>query len=118
STTLAHAYRFSPPSLTSCPSPPQPPLFPYTTLFRSLSAAGLRAIAAGNVGLPLTTAVLERPRYDALAVELSSFQLHWSSALGFRSEEHTSNSSHGSISYAVFCLKKKKKKSACRPNAE
>src|SRR5207245_7199818 len=26
-----------------------------------------------------------------------------------RSEEHTSNSSHGSISYAVFCLKKKKK---------
>src|SRR5207245_10141248 len=25
-----------------------------------------------------------------------------------RSEEHTSNSSHGSISYAVFCLKKKK----------
>ena len=49
-----------------------------------LSAAGLRAIAAGNVGLPLTTAVLERPRYDALAVELSSFQLHWSSALGFQ----------------------------------
>src|SRR5207245_10717151 len=27
-----------------------------------------------------------------------------------RSEEHTSNSSHGSISYAVFCLKKKKKR--------
>src|SRR2546422_8928036 len=27
-----------------------------------------------------------------------------------RSEEHTSNSSHGYISYAVFCLKKKKKK--------
>src|SRR5207245_4273812 len=26
-----------------------------------------------------------------------------------RSEEHTSNSSHGSISYAVFCLKKKNK---------
>src|SRR5687768_17741534 len=27
-----------------------------------------------------------------------------------RSEEHTSNSSHGYISYAVFCLKKKKNK--------
>src|SRR2546427_11803938 len=27
-----------------------------------------------------------------------------------RSEEHTSNSSHSQISYAVFCLKKKKKK--------
>src|SRR2546422_8885202 len=29
-----------------------------------------------------------------------------------RSEEHTSNSSHGYISYAVFCLKKKKKKTS------
>src|SRR2546430_4841552 len=29
------------------------------------------------------------------------------SALGQRSEEHTSNSSHSQISYAVFCLKKK-----------
>ena len=28
---------------------------------------------------------------------------------GARSEEHTSNSSHITISYAVFCLKKKKK---------
>src|SRR5437763_7165580 len=32
------------------------------------------------------------------------------SATGERSEEHTSNSSHRCISYAVFCLKKKKKK--------
>src|SRR3712207_7172924 len=29
-------------------------------------------------------------------------------AVGLRSEEHTSNSSHANISYAVFCLKKKK----------
>src|SRR5205809_3304646 len=33
-------------------------------------------------------------------------------APGSRSEEHTLNSSHGYISYAVFCLKKKKKKDA------
>src|SRR5207249_7479455 len=32
------------------------------------------------------------------------------SAVVIRSEEHTSNSSHVSISYAVFCLKKKTKK--------
>ena len=44
-----------------------------------LSAAGLRTVAAGNVGLPLLDAVLEP--YDVLAVELSSFQLHWSSSL-------------------------------------
>ena len=45
-----------------------------------LSAAGHRTVAAGNVGLPLLDAVLD-PSYDVLAVELSSFQLHWSSSL-------------------------------------
>ncbi|HET7311807.1 MAG TPA: UDP-N-acetylmuramoyl-L-alanine--D-glutamate ligase [Mycobacteriales bacterium] len=43
-----------------------------------LRAAGHRTVAAGNVGLPLITAVLAQPRYDVIAVELSSFQLHWS----------------------------------------
>ena len=46
-----------------------------------LQAAGLRAVAAGNVGLPLLDAVLSPEPYDVLAVELSSFQLHWSSTL-------------------------------------
>jgi UDP-N-acetylmuramoylalanine--D-glutamate ligase len=46
-----------------------------------LRTAGLRTVAAGNVGLPLTTAVLAEPSYDVLAVELSSFQLHWSREL-------------------------------------
>jgi UDP-N-acetylmuramoylalanine--D-glutamate ligase len=45
-----------------------------------LTAAGHRTVAAGNVGLPLLDAVLD-PSYDVLAVELSSFQLHWSSSL-------------------------------------
>ena len=44
-----------------------------------LRAAGHRTVAAGNVGLPLLEAVLDR--YDVLAVELSSFQLHWSSTV-------------------------------------
>ena len=44
-----------------------------------LSAAGLRTVAAGNVGLPLLDAVLDD--HDVLAVELSSFQLHWSSTV-------------------------------------
>jgi len=43
-----------------------------------LLAAGLRAVATGNVGLPVVEAVLAEPAYDVLAVELSSFQLHWS----------------------------------------
>ena len=46
-----------------------------------LRAAGLRAVAAGNVGTPLLEAVLHPEPYDVLAVELSSFQLHWTSSL-------------------------------------
>jgi UDP-N-acetylmuramoylalanine--D-glutamate ligase len=46
-----------------------------------LTSAGLRAVAAGNVGLPLLDAVLAPEPYDVLAVELSSFQLHWSRTL-------------------------------------
>jgi len=46
-----------------------------------LTAAGHRTVAAGNVGLPLLDAVLADPPYDVLAVELSSFQLHWSSTV-------------------------------------
>ncbi|MEP7193115.1 MAG: UDP-N-acetylmuramoyl-L-alanine--D-glutamate ligase [Actinomycetota bacterium] len=42
-----------------------------------LRAAGLRATSAGNVGTPLLEAVLHPDPYDVLAVELSSFQLHW-----------------------------------------
>ena len=46
-----------------------------------LRAAGRRAVAAGNVGLPLLEAVLHPDPYDVLAVELSSFQLHWSPSI-------------------------------------
>lgn len=46
-----------------------------------LAAAGHRTVAAGNVGLPLLEAVLAPEPYDVLAVELSSFQLYWSSTV-------------------------------------
>ncbi|MGH3355196.1 MAG: UDP-N-acetylmuramoyl-L-alanine--D-glutamate ligase [Nocardioidaceae bacterium] len=46
-------------------------------LWSMLRAAGLRAAAAGNVGTPLLEAVMHPEPYDVLAVELSSFQLHW-----------------------------------------
>jgi UDP-N-acetylmuramoylalanine--D-glutamate ligase len=42
-----------------------------------LTAAGLRAAAVGNVGTPVLAAVLDPVPHDVLAVELSSFQLHW-----------------------------------------
>jgi UDP-N-acetylmuramoylalanine--D-glutamate ligase len=46
-----------------------------------LRAAGLRAAAVGNVGTSIIDAVTAGERYDVLAVELSSFQLHWSSTV-------------------------------------
>jgi UDP-N-acetylmuramoylalanine--D-glutamate ligase len=46
-----------------------------------LRAAGLRTVAAGNVGLPLVEAVMDPEPYDALAVELSSFQLHYTTSM-------------------------------------
>ena len=46
-----------------------------------LAAAGHRAIAAGNVGTSVVGAVAEPDPYPVLAVELSSFQLHWSATL-------------------------------------
>jgi UDP-N-acetylmuramoylalanine--D-glutamate ligase len=46
-----------------------------------LRAAGHHTVAAGNVGLPLVQAVLAEMPYDVLAVELSSFQLHWAPSL-------------------------------------
>ncbi|WP_030547347.1 UDP-N-acetylmuramoyl-L-alanine--D-glutamate ligase [Streptomyces exfoliatus] len=42
-----------------------------------LEAAGLRTAAVGNIGVSLLDAVLGEERYDVLAVELSSYQLHW-----------------------------------------
>jgi UDP-N-acetylmuramoylalanine--D-glutamate ligase len=46
-----------------------------------LRAAGLRSVAAGNVGLPLVEAVMDPAPYDVLAVELSSFQLHYTDSM-------------------------------------
>ncbi|HEY3530111.1 MAG TPA: UDP-N-acetylmuramoyl-L-alanine--D-glutamate ligase [Nocardioides sp.] len=46
-----------------------------------LRAAGLRSVAAGNVGLPLVEAVMDPTPYDVFAVELSSFQLHYTDSL-------------------------------------
>jgi UDP-N-acetylmuramoylalanine--D-glutamate ligase len=51
-----------------------------------LAAAGHRTIAVGNVGTPIVEAVAgdgtgPAEPYDVLAVELSSFQLHWSQSL-------------------------------------
>ena len=42
-----------------------------------LIADGRKAAAVGNIGRPIVEAILDDVAYDAFAVELSSFQLHW-----------------------------------------
>src|SRR5256885_8845918 len=76
--------------------PPRSTLFPYTTLFRSSATAD----GVGYDGKWSVTVVCA-PAEGASAGAQTTVTLH------VRSEEHTSESSHLVISYAVFCLKKK-----------
>jgi UDP-N-acetylmuramoylalanine--D-glutamate ligase len=46
-----------------------------------LAAAGLRTAAVGNIGVSLLDVVLGEQEYDVLAVELSSYQLHWAPSI-------------------------------------
>src|SRR2546422_6198531 len=76
--------------------PPRSTLFPYTTLFRSDSAlARLRAFVEGEA----TEWVVRYPPEPGATLELTP--------LGVDRKSTRLNSSHGYISYAVFCLKKK-----------
>lgn len=50
-----------------------------------LAAGGLKAAAVGNIGRPILEAMADEVDYDVFAVELSSFQLHWSSSLSLHS---------------------------------
>ncbi|ASK66635.1 UDP-N-acetylmuramoyl-L-alanine--D-glutamate ligase [Brachybacterium avium] len=52
-----------------------------TMLESILHQAGLRAVACGNVGLPVIEAALDPEGFEVLALELSSFQLHWTEHL-------------------------------------
>src|SRR3712207_6921278 len=80
--------------------PPRSPLFPYTTLFRSLGERPPARVAHQPGGLEL---LHERHVHRAPAPRLPRRE-----ALHVRDRKSTRlNSSHANISYAVFCLKKK-----------
>src|SRR5439155_19245037 len=88
------------------PTPPRSTLFPYTTLFRSMNAAmGTRIGDNGGTGAAAT--FLRREEFaKAGRPELLVFMdVHEDSDR----KSTRLNSSHVAISYAVFCLKKKKK---------
>ncbi len=50
-----------------------------------LKADGLKAAAVGNIGRPILEAMADEVDYDVFAVELSSFQLHWTDSLALHS---------------------------------
>lgn len=50
-----------------------------------LRAAGLRSACVGNVGRPIVEAVMDPEPYDVFAVELSSFQLHYTHSMAAES---------------------------------
>src|SRR2546430_8086346 len=80
--------------------PPRSTLFPYTTLFRSIGQAIAVGLAA--VGADVAAVDLESPPQTRARVEAPTRR-----CLADRKSTRL-NSSHSQISYAVFCLKKKK----------
>src|SRR5690606_41538445 len=93
------------------PRPPRSTLFPYTTLFRS-QLSTRRTWPCGKHSLALRQQCRQYP--NRRPVRYWSSQPYARDAASprrrVRSEEHSLNSSHVKISYAVFCLKKKKNK--------
>src|SRR5437667_6533175 len=88
--------------------PPRSTLFPYTTLFRSRTTL-IRRMTLDLTGMPPTP-----EEVDAFLKDTSPDAVE---KLADRDRKSTRlNSSHITISYAVFCLKKKKQKTTKKKN--
>src|SRR2546430_6490391 len=91
--------------------PPRSTLFPYTTLFRSDYAgdAFMTYHGSWNRSVPTGAKVVRVHVQNGRPVSVEDFVTGWQLADGSRDRKSTRlNSSHSQISYAVFCLKKKK----------
>src|SRR2546430_8655229 len=90
--------------------PPRSTLFPYTTLFRSAARGPVDPVPVLRLGPEL---VVERAYFREAGRNVACVR----EEPGLRVADRKStrlNSSHSQISYAVFCLKKKKKNTARR----
>src|SRR5690606_41646091 len=87
--------------------PPSSTPFPYTTLFRSVrTAANLPARRRGSIRAPPTTHRADQDQASGSHPDRRGAR----SSMAADRKSTRLNSSHVKISYAVFCLKKKKKK--------
>src|SRR5258707_3479256 len=85
--------------------PPRSTLFPYTTLFRSMAAAGWAPTVDNYLGRVPKTRILVAVR-EAKGERSAQLIDHLKKGDIDRKSTRL-NSSHANISYAVFCLKKK-----------
>src|SRR3989449_8253467 len=86
--------------------PPRSTLLPYTTLFRSLNAVSFEVKEGEILGLIGPNGSGKTTLFNCVSGALTPS----SGSIRFGDRKSTRlNSSHGYISYAVFCLKKKKK---------
>src|SRR5688572_32083729 len=86
--------------------PPRSTLFPYTTLFRSRYPAALESL--GRAGMTERHAQIFARLLDGASPPVRERLIGRAVELADRKSTRL-NSSHSQISYAVFCLKKKKK---------
>src|SRR3712207_6992871 len=92
--------------------PPRSTLFPYTTLFRSAAALTTGVISAVVPASSETEGPAPAPAFVSHLSQAAAFHYYLSHPDQAPTEDRKStrlNSSHANISYAVFCLKKKKK---------
>src|SRR2546429_3346853 len=83
--------------------PPRSTLFPYTTLFRSQTYVAVSDFLFRRENEPLATLALIPAAAGGPLIQRERCE-------GLDRKSTRLNSSHGYISYAVFCLKKKKRK--------
>src|SRR5688572_31281927 len=98
--------------------PPSSTLFPYTTLFRSFHLHTRYMLNSTTHWQPLVNGYSDHTpaEFRTMAVRLASFPSRDAfDALREKRDRKSTrlNSSHSQISYAVFCLKKKKKAIRC-----
>src|SRR2546422_2191857 len=91
--------------------PPRSTLFPYTTLFRSAitNTRGREETVRACFGSSVVTVPYRRPGFRLSQEVAEAYRADASGLVLMKDRKSTRlNSSHGYISYAVFCLKKKK----------